>query len=362
MKVVLTQAAKAFVTPLTIQAVTGDAPHEELMDTQAEAAMGHIALARWADMILIAPASANIIAKLAFGFADDLLSTLCLATKASIILAPAMNQQMWLNPATQENIKKLLSRKVKILGPAVGLQACGEDGPGRMLEPHEIVEQLFLANENFFLHGKKIVITAGPTREPLDPVRYISNRSSGKMGYALAQAALQAGAEVTLISGPVALPAPDGCTLLKVNTAAEMLAAAQKNMVNADVFIASAAVSDYYLPQPAAQKNKKNNAASLNVQLEQTVDILHTISSMQPAPLVVGFAAETENVLDHGYEKLRKKGADIIIANDVSRSDIGFDSDFNEVTILFGDKKIALQKAEKNVIAQQILEVVCAQL
>ena len=359
-QVVLTESAKEFVTPLTLQTVSGHSVRDALLDPDAEFSMGHIELARWADIILIAPASANFIAKLTHGFADDLLSTLCLAATKLIWLAPAMNQQMWLNSATQENVMKLQIRGHRFLGPAAGIQACGEDGLGRMLEPAEIAQEIVNSNEELFLNGKRILITAGPTHEAIDPVRFISNRSSGKMGYALAEAAITVGADVTLITGPSSLHPPLVNKLIKVKTTDEMQLAVHAEITHQDIFISAAAVSDYKFPNPEKQKIKREHQ-SLSLLLEPTVDILQSISKINPKPFIVGFAAETENILDNARKKLHKKGCDLIVVNDVSRTDIGFESDDNAVTVLFEESSISIEKTSKKMLAGQLLKIIYQQ-
>lgn len=358
-RVVLTACGKAFVTPLTLQAVSQNKVYEELIDAEAEAAMSHIDLARWPDCILVAPATAHLIAKLAHGFADDLLSTLCLAANTRLIIVPAMNQAMWSNKLTQDNVSKLKDRDYFFLGPAEGSQACGEFGLGRMLEPQEIVEALSAVWIKPYLKNQRILITAGPTQECIDPVRYLSNRSSGKMGFALAQAAIEAGAEVTLISGPVALTPPKKLKFISVKTAAEMLVSVQKEISHQTIFISTAAVADYQLINPVLQKIKKSNAP-LTLQLKPTVDILATVSQMnlKPKPLLVGFAAETESILQFAEEKRKSKNLDLMVVNDVSRSDVGFDNDKNEVTVLSSNAPIHLACATKQFIAQQLLQIV----
>ncbi len=357
-RVVLTLAGKAFVTPLSLQAVSQHKVYEQLMDSDAEAAMGHIELARWPDYILIAPATANFIAKLNHGFADDLLSTLCLASSAQIILAPAMNQAMWANVATQSNVNELAKRGCLFLGPAEGSQACGDMGLGRMSEPEEIMSALAHVFVTPYLKGQRILITAGPTREPIDPVRYLSNRSSGKMGFALTKAAIEAGADVTLISGPVELTPPEKCKFIPVKTASAMLDVVKTEIAEKDIFISTAAVADYQAAEICLQKIKKTpNALTLN--LKPTIDILATIGQMdEPKPLIVGFSAETADVFRFAQEKRLKKGADLMIVNDVSQLGIGFDSDENEVTILSQDAPVYLERAPKKIIAKQLLEII----
>jgi phosphopantothenoylcysteine decarboxylase/phosphopantothenate--cysteine ligase len=363
-RVVLTSCGKAFVTPLTLQAVSQHKVYEELMDVEAEAAMSHIDLARWPDCILIAPATAHIIAKLAHGLADDLLSTLCLASaNARLIIVPAMNQAMWSNKATQDNVNKLKERDYLFLGPGTGSQACGDFGLGRMLEPIEVVEALSKVFIKPYLQKQKILITAGPTQECIDPVRYLSNRSSGKMGFALAQAAIEAGADVTLISGPVALTPPKNLKFISVKTAAEMLSAVQNEITHHTTFISTAAVADYQIINPALQKIKKSNAP-LTLQLKPTIDILASVSQMnlKPKPFLIGFAAETEYTLKFAEEKRRSKNIDLMVVNDVSQTDIGFDSDNNEVTVLSSDVPIHLACATKQLIAQQLLQIVAKRM
>lgn len=366
-RVVLTEGGAAFVSPLTFQAVSGQPVHTHLLDATSEAAMDHISLAKWADFILVAPASANFIARLAQGFADDLLTTLCLASSAPIALAPAMNQAMWKNSLTQRNCELLRTANIQLWGPGVGSQACGDQGPGRLLEPADIVAQLTTAFTHSSavktLAGKSIVITAGPTQEAIDPVRYLTNRSSGKMGYALAQAAQQAGAQVTLISGPVALPAPANITMIQVASAQQMLEACQTACASCDIFIAAAAVADYRVAHAATEKLKKANA-SLMLTLEPTIDILATIAQQQPKPFCVGFAAETQQVEKHAQEKLKRKQLDLIIANDVSDTSIGFNSDNNAVTIYSAktNSKIILSKTAKIKIAEQLIAIIAEQM
>ncbi len=361
-RVVLTASAKAFVSSLSLQAVSGYAVADSLLDPQAELAMGHIELAKWADLILIAPATANIIAKLAHGLADDLLSTLCLATSAPIAIAPAMNQQMWHAPATQENIATLINRQIAILGPGAGEQACGDVGLGRMLD----VDELVSLSTQFFtpkiLTEQHWVITAGPTREAIDPVRYISNHSSGKMGYALAQAALNAGAKVSLISGPVALTAPQGAHLINVSSALEMHQQSLMLAEQADVFIACAAVADYRVAEVAKQKIKKhddNNNMQLN--LVKNPDIVADVAALTAKPFTVGFAAETQKVAQYAQEKLIRKNLDLIAANDVAQSNQGFNSDNNALQVFTRDQQFEIPLASKSKVAAQLVTIIAAQ-
>ncbi|MDM7322779.1 MAG: bifunctional phosphopantothenoylcysteine decarboxylase/phosphopantothenate--cysteine ligase CoaBC, partial [Gammaproteobacteria bacterium] len=331
-RVVMTEGATHFITPLTLQALSGHPVRTSLWDETAEAAMGHIELARWADAILIAPASANVIARLAAGQADDLLTTLCLATEAPLILAPAMNRVMWANPATQANVRTLTARGAILLGPAAGTQACGETGEGRMLEPLELVALLsrhLAPAQNRPWVGRRVVITAGPTREALDPVRFLSNRSSGRMGFALAEAAREAGAEVVLISGPTTLPTPKDVTRIDVETALQMRNAVIERMP-CDIFIGTAAVADYRPVKVAAEKIKKG-ADRLTLHLVKNPDIISEVAARLDRPFVVGFAAETEHVLEHARDKLVRKRLDLIAANRVGEG-LAFDQPDNALS------------------------------
>lgn len=356
-EVVMTRGATEFITPLTLQALSGNPVHQHLLDPEAEAGMGHIQLARWADAILVAPCTAQVMARLAQGQADDLLGTLCLASKAPVLLAPAMNQAMWVDQATQTNANTLTERGVQLLGPAVGEQACGDVGPGRMLEPVELVtalEQTFTHHE---LQGRKVVITAGPTREAIDPVRYLSNHSSGKMGYAIAQAAVEAGANVHLISGPTKLPTPVDLTCTQIESAQDMLAASQEACADADIFIASAAVADYRPAEIAEQKMKKTAADDgMTLQLVQNPDVLATIAKQFPDLTCIGFAAETEKLIEHAQAKLQRKQVAMIIANDVSDTSIGFNSDENQVHLVTADGTEALPRLSKTQLARQLID------
>lgn len=358
-RVVMTDAAKEFITPLTLQALSTNPVHHSLLDPEAEAAMGHIELARWADLVLIAPASANFMARLAGGHADDLLTTLCLATDAPIAIAPAMNQAMWRDKATQANLLTLQEKKVVIMGPGDGSQACGDIGPGRMLDPNDIAELTASQFQSSVLDGVKVVITAGPTREAIDPVRYISNHSSGKMGFSLAQAAIEAGASVTLISGPVALPTPERCHRIDISSAEQMLLAAEQQMGNCDIFIACAAVADYR-PDSVADHKIKKTSESMTIQLVRNRDIISHIANHPQRPFTVGFAAETQNVKHYAREKLQAKGLDLIIANDVSNSDIGFNSDNNEVSLIWDDGEQDLPKCSKQQLGRTLVAEVAA--
>lgn len=360
-RVVMTPSATEFITPLTLQALSGNPVHQHLLDTEAEAAMGHIELAKWADLILIAPASANLMARLTAGQGDDLLTTICLATEAPICLAPAMNQAMWKDSGTQDNVEKLISRGIKLFGPGVGEQACGDTGPGRMLEPEEIVQETANQFETGILTGKTLFITAGPTREAMDPVRYISNHSSGKMGYAIAEAAAEAGASVKLISGPVNINAPERTQLIKVESAEEMLSASLEGLESCDIFIAAAAVADYRPTAIAEHKIKKGTEEIMELHLVKNPDIVATVAGSSPKPFTVGFAAETKDVLNYARGKLERKGLDLIIANDVSRSDIGFNSDENAVTVISQQDTLELPQASKRQLAGSLIELIAAQ-
>lgn len=362
--VVMTEGALNFITPLTLQALSGNPVHTNLLDPAAEAAMGHIELAKWADLVLIAPASADIIAKLACGMAGDLLTTLCLASKAPLALAPAMNQAMWSHPQTQNNITHLKQQGAAIIGPASGAQACGDVGFGRMLEAIEIAQACERLFAQAVLAGKKVVITAGPTREAVDPVRFISNHSSGKMGFALAQAAQRAGAEVTLIAGPVSLNTPSGVTRINIESAEQMLSASLNACQQADIFIASAAVADYRPASIAEQKIKKTEQGDLSaIPLVRNPDIVQTIAALSDQrPFVVGFAAETENVLAYAQGKLERKNLDLIIANDVAMTDIGFNSDDNAVTVINKQGVLAdIPRCSKADLAVQLVALIAAQ-
>lgn len=360
-RVVMTAGARNFITPLSLQAVSGQPVHTTLLDEQAEAAMGHIELARWADVILIAPASADIIARLAHGLADDLLSTLCLASAAPVVLAPAMNRQMWAAAATQANVKTLRSRGVRLLGPGAGDQACGEVGEGRMLEPVELaanVDALLIADSREpALAGLGVLITAGPTREAIDPVRYISNHSSGKMGYAVAAAARAAGASVILVSGPSELPAPPGVERVNVESAEEMRAAVLARVEGCDVFIAAAAVSDYRPAQRARQKIKKK-ARELEIALVRNADILAEVAAGEHPPFTVGFAAETEKLEAHARDKLARKSLDMIAANPVGGANLGFAVDTNHLRVFWKDGEADLGEASKTELAERLISLV----
>ena len=355
--VVMTAGARQFVTPLTFQALSGRPVRTDLWDDAAEAAMGHIELARWADQVLIAPASADFLARLANGLADDLLTTLCLATDAPLSVAPAMNRLMWANAATQANVALLRSRGVTVLGPAEGDQACGETGLGRMLEPAEILDALAPQGAaNRALAGLKVMITAGPTRERIDPVRFITNRSSGKMGFAVAEAAREAGAEVVLVSGPVNVATPPGVRRVDVETAEQMMNAVDEHVADTDIFIAAAAVSDYRPVQCASEKIKKTSD-SLALALSRTTDILATVAARAPRPFVVGFAAETQNVERNALAKLEGKRLDMIAANQVGDK-LAFDCEDNALTVYWRGGSQDLGRAPKRQLAAALVSLI----
>ena len=353
-RVVMTAAAEEFIRPLTMQALSGNPVHSQLLDSEAEAGMGHIELARWADLLLIAPASADFIANMVHGRADSLLSAIHLATPAIVAVAPAMNQAMWAHAASVANISMLQERGVRIIGPDEGIQACGDVGPGRMQQPDAIVHNLGSLFQTGRLAGKKLVITAGSTREALDPVRYISNHSSGKMGYALAEAAIEAGANVSLISGPVAIAPPERCQFTAVESAQQMLNASLEAAADADIFIAAAAVADYRASSVAEQKIKKQGE-QISISLEKNPDIVATVAQ-QTDCFVVGFAAETQDVESYARDKLARKNLHAIIANDVSRGDVGFNADDNEVSWIDADSTKVFSKRSKAQLARDILE------
>jgi phosphopantothenoylcysteine decarboxylase / phosphopantothenate---cysteine ligase len=360
-QVVLTENAQHFVSATTLQALSGQPVRSSLWDAAAEAAMGHIELARWADVMLIAPASANTMAKLAHGFASDLLSTLVLASAAPLLLAPAMNQQMWAHPATQANLQTLQARGVRCIGPNSGAQACGDVGAGRMAEVPELLAELLAVLQSShprtqFLAGKRIWINAGPTREPLDPVRFISNLSSGKMGFALAQAAAAAGAEVTLVAGPCALPTPLGVHRIDVETAEEMAAACQDALTQADWFIGAAAVADYRCKQQAPEKIKKQ-AAQMTIELVRNPDIIAELAAKKRGntPIMIGFAAETEQLLAHAKDKRARKGLNFILANPVGRN-LGMETADNELWLLGEGVELHFPRADKQALAHAVLK------
>ena len=359
-RVVLTHGAEAFITPLTLQTLSGHPVHRAILDLASEAEISHISLAKWADLTVIAPATANILAKLNAGISDDFLTTLCLATSAPIAIAPAMNQQMFLAKATQNNLISLEHRGVHIWGPGEGEQACGDLGPGRLLEPTAIIEHIqTLFSDEKPLKGLKITVTAGPTQEAIDPVRYLSNHSSGKMGVALAQAAKQMGANVTLICGPMLILPPENMTVINVTSALEMEQATLQVIDSCDIFIGCAAVADYRVEEISKQKIKKEaNLEKLTLTLTKNTDIITTVSHHQYRPFCVGFAAETENLADNAKKKLVKKNLDLIIANDVSKQGIGFNSNENAVTVFARKEKIEIARATKNSIAERLINII----
>jgi phosphopantothenoylcysteine decarboxylase / phosphopantothenate---cysteine ligase len=361
-QVVMTANAQRFVSPVTFQAVSGRPARVDLWDEGAEAAMGHIELARWAQVVLVAPASADFLARLAHGRADDLLSTLCLATEAPVMVAPAMNRVMWANRATQANVSILESRGIRILGPASGNQACGEIGAGRMFEPAVLATSLLDPPINAgLLSGLNVLITAGPTRERLDPVRYLTNRSSGKMGFAIAAAAREAGAHVTLVSGPVQLPTPQGVTRINVESAREMYAAVHRHVAEADIFIAAAAVADFQPVAVAKQKIKKQGAGPIKLELEPAPDIVKSVAEMAKRPLVVGFAAETNDVEENARSKLKRKKLDMIAANEVGEG-LAFDCEDNALTVLWPGGKSEVARAPKLEVARELIALIAKRL
>jgi len=373
-QVVMTPNAHRFVTATTLQAVAGKPVRDDLWDPQAEAAMGHIELARWAEVILIAPTTADTLSRLAQGRANDLLCSICLASHAPLLLAPAMNQVMWESAATRRNVKQLEDDGTRMLGPGTGDQACGEVGPGRMLEPEELLERLIdeLASsgelkiekknvhERKPLKGRKVIVTAGPTREAIDPVRYISNHSSGRQGFAVAAAAVAQGAEVVLISGPVSIPVPGGLRCISVDSAEQMHAAVNAELPGCDIFIGVAAVADYRPAHVADLKIKKEaqRDQKLELSLVENPDIIASVAASAHKPFVVGFAAETHNVLEHAKGKRVRKGLDVIVVNDVSLADIGFNSIDNAATVVWADGELTLPKQNKSSLARSIVEQV----
>jgi len=357
-RVVMTESAKEFITPLTLQAVSGNEIHDSLLDVKAESAMGHIELAKWADIILIAPCTAETMAKITHGRADDLMGALILASTANIFIAPAMNMNMWLDKTTQDNYKKISSRGITFIGPADGEQACGDVGPGRMVEPDNILNLIASSTKTGPLSGKVITITAGPTREQIDPVRFISNNSSGKMGYALAEAAIELGASVNLVSGPVSLNADKSINLHKVNSASEMSESVNKFMKSSDIFIGCAAVSDFKPLDYSSIKIKKEDLVNPEIELEMNTDILSNVANTYKSSFVVGFAAETSDVANNAKKKLKTKNLDMIISNDVSDKSIGFDVDENEVNVITLNETIFLKKDKKIRIAREILKII----
>lgn len=360
-RIVMTHGAQAFVTPLTLQALSGHPVRTELLDPGQESAMGHIELARWADTILIAPATANFLSQLAHGAANDLLTTLCLASEHMPVVAPAMNQAMWNNPMTKSNMARLQAYGVQVWGPVDGEQACGETGEGRMLEPQQLHDRLVDSLTQGPLLGKRVLITAGPTQEPIDPVRYIGNRSSGKMGFALARAFLQAGAQVELVTGPVALQTPAGVQRHEVETAMQMHQQVMQLVDNCDVFVACAAVADYRVENKAQQKLKKTDK-TINLQLTLNKDILADVAAMEHPPFTLGFAAETENLLEFASDKRKRKGIDVIAANLVGGEQGGFADDNNALLVIWENGQRALPMMAKDQLAHQLVDLIAERI
>jgi phosphopantothenoylcysteine decarboxylase/phosphopantothenate--cysteine ligase len=356
-RVVMTASAIQFVSPLTFQALSGNAVHTGLLDAESENAMDHISLARWADAMIIAPATANVIAKLSHGLADDLLTTLYLAETAPVYIAPAMNQAMWAKPVVQGNIDALKRHGVRIIGPEPGEQACGETGLGRMSEPSDICARLFAGTAVSCLAGLNVLISAGPTREPLDPVRYLSNRSSGRMGYALAEAARNAGASVTLVSGPVSLAPPADVETVRVETAAQMYDAVLARAQASDIYIGAAAVADY-TPAVAQPEKIKKEGEQIRLVLQKTRDILASVAALDQRPFTVGFAAETDDLETYAKDKLARKKLDMIAANWVGRDQGGFESEQNALEVFWKDGKKSLAMTGKSRLAEQLIELI----
>lgn len=362
-KVLMTKSAQEFITPLTMQALSGEKVHTDLLSTEAEAAMGHIELAKWCDLIIIAPCSANSLSKIAEGRGDDLLSAVCLATESEIFIAPAMNQAMWKDKRTQKNLSKSIKAGLNVIGPASGEQACGDVGDGRMTEPADIVSEVEKTLKKGLLTGKKVIITAGPTQEMIDPVRYISNKSSGKMGFSLAEEVKNQGALVTLISGPVNLKTPEKVKRHDVLSADEMKTKVEELIEDCDIFISAAAVSDFKPKEIYKNKiKKKGNEKHLNLKMDKNSDILKVISEKNLNLKTVGFAAETENLLSNAKKKLSQKKLDLIVANDVSNKDIGFDSDENEVTLITKKEQKKIKKASKKIVSKKIVEFIASRV
>lgn len=362
-KVVMTDGATKFITPLTLQAVSSQRVHLDLLDLEAEAGMGHIELARWADIILVAPTSADALARINQGRADDLLSTVIRASNAPIVLAPSMNKIMWQDPAVQENVESLKRLKFRFIGPDSGLQACGDEGPGRMTNPIEIVEYISSQFSTGSLAGKHVLLTAGPTREKIDPVRYLSNFSSGKMGFALAEAAVEAGARVTLIAGPVGIEAPSNIKRVDVISADEMYEAVHEHVESSSIFISTAAVADFKPQEIKDQKIKKSTGhKELSLNLVENNDIIKSLSCSKHSLYIVGFAAETEDLLKNARKKLETKQLDMVVANDVSRDDIGFSSDDNEVKVLLPNSEKEIKKCTKQQLARHLISIIAEQV
>ena len=363
-RVIMTRSATEFITPLTMQALSTHPVHLDLLNPDTESVMGHIELARWADLILIAPASANFIARFASGQGDDLLTTVCLAAQCPVAVAPAMNQAMWSKPATQTNSATLLQRGVHILGPDDGIQACGETGAGRLMDVDQLIFRVSELFNTGRMQGKTVMITAGPTREAIDPVRYISNHSSGKQGYALAAAAADAGAQVILISGPTHLPVPDRVELIKVISAQDMHEAVQARIALTDVFIGVAAVADYRpkLVQQHKIKKDQNGHRTLTLELVENPDVIAEVAMRTDKPFTIGFAAETEHVEAYARKKLIDKNLDMIVANNVANTDIGFNSDGNAITVYFQDRAVDLPMMSKRALSEHLVELISLRL
>ena len=362
-RVVMTKSSKEFITPLTMQTLSGNKVFTDFIDDESEAAMGHIELAKWADVVLIAPCTADTISRLVMGRGNDLLAAIVLAFEGPLTIAPAMNQAMWRDQSTQENIKKLIKKGFLISGPSSGDQACGDNGPGRMEEPKKIIKALSKHFTAGHLKDKTVLITAGPTIEPIDPVRFISNRSSGKMGYALVEAAVEEGAEVILISGPVNLNRPNKAYFYNIKTAQDMYEKVMHHIKGSDIYIGAAAVSDFSPSSIKSRKIKKNSkGSSINLKMKENKDILLEVSRLKKKPFLVGFAAETENLLLNAKEKLLKKNLDLIIGNDISKSDIGFDSEFNEVMLITREEEIFIPRCDKRKLARKIINYISNQL
>ena len=369
-RVVMTASAQEFITPLTLQALSNHPVHLDLLDTETESVMGHIELARWADVVLVAPATADFMARLTGGHGDDLLTTICLAAECCVMVAPAMNQAMWAKQSTQQNTLLLKQRGIALLEPDVGLQACGETGAGRLMDVADIVTAVASLFKSTSLAGRHVVVTAGPTQEAIDPVRFISNHSSGKQGYALALAAIEAGARVTLISGPTNVAAPERATVVNVRSADEMLEAVMSSVSDADIFIGVAAVADFRPASVETQKIKKSGGSVMTLSLVQNPDILKTVANLESRPFTVGFAAETENLMEYARTKLTAKNLDMIIANNVADTSIGFNSDHNETTVII--RTITEQgtriteahqpKMSKENLSRKLIELIAEQL
>ena len=369
-RVVMTGSAQEFITPLTLQALSNHPVHLDILDTETESVMGHIELARWADVVLIAPATADFMARLTGGHGDDLLTTICLAAECGVMVAPAMNQAMWAKQSTQQNTLLLKQRGIALLEPDIGLQACGETGAGRLMDVADIVTAVASLFKSTSLAGRHVVVTAGPTQEAIDPVRFISNHSSGKQGYALALAAIEAGARVTLISGPTNVAAPERATVVNVRSADEMLEAVMSSVSDADIFIGVAAVADFRPASVETQKIKKSGGSVMTLSLVQNPDILKTVANLESRPFTVGFAAETENLMEYARTKLTAKNLDMIIANNVADTSIGFNSDHNETTVII--RTITEQgtriteadqpKMSKENLSRKLIELIAEQL